>query len=1494
MGRKFYKVLRKGFIILLTLVLLVQAVPVTVFAEESGIVCQYIKDVKVITAESADKAKEIFEKNGYTMIEENLNDGTGEDALYMGYTTTTDSSEAITDIKVMNMKGGFKLTNYQKEVFDEQYMTPLNEMAEQFGDAVAEFKENYKKGYTGAKYAYLTLNYFVVDGADGADKPPVQLGDYFLKYDLHTGDFLKMITLCHISIIGSIFSVLSLGVQEPAGNGWVERLSKAGPEISTEDLELYYDKAKDIYDVMHDFAGAYNLIDHNVYSDKINVKEGVGTDHKGYTAEESSKRANTEAGDILYEIAVATLRNYDYGNGLKDEKGNIRTVAEVFTNVKMNEKSLIPLVKSLTPGQYAMLRMGGPLNMILYSGSEESYYEDFQAKFDEATSEISSCSIWAGVDFDVFNNTIAVTEEAAREMADTKAYGELVSDADTFNDTLEHYTNLVCAITSALAALCKITSGVLAALSVPTAAVSTAATSVCTGSSAAAFLTSASSALGTVTLVVTVAIWAYLLVCKIIDWYKYYHPDYTEIPTYMYDVVVDNKDRNVYVQYQCVTDFSEKNMDLNYWQGKEWVAVYVSRRQEAGKPIEADFTSKTGDGRTPNGYTPLTNFGRVRAENLNQYDYDDDMNGIYLFYKQNNNSDSSQEQGVKYIQNVFMQTGKSEFECTKALEDMGYTVLNINLTPDSPDKTYTYIGYTLTTKRAGALKDIRICDGYKAGSFIYGSASYGEHGTSDGMTLYATKMDIAGNPIRELTVKRYATEFTDGYEPVNLFSGGPAYNINNHAKYQHASYEEDPFKGYYLGFLPKDPCTTGPDYLGGINFIVSSNYGDAANVDAKGTRELLEFMGYTDFSENLVDSKVCLEKNINESFTCFAMTTTKNKKRAIQNIGAITYSTELADENDFMISQNINFGGYSYSAADQFHYIYLPIGKLLTGVPSKGGTADSISNVTQRGFELNRKNPVSSLYVTGCIPDLKPLEIADLQFTTSPEKEENYEPKVPVYDFYGKNNAVPANINGLNIDIKCRTDCYLYYNNKNNVTTDGKYVSALSLYDKTALRMLYENAKVEIRNSDISTFQVKHQLAQTGATTIFDTNINPQIFSYDNNLQKVNSLIAKSKFFDSSNITLLGMRKTDRTSYALTDVKLFITDGSKPPRTQTINNIVYTLCSEVHVYRRDSTLEEFKSKLDPSNYRNAVHEYLNLTKVTYPGCYLYATTNPAAGARITDILVDNNPIITGYETVRTSDNNEEKVLYLCEEGTYIHLRREDYTDKEYVSDVYAVSSSEGGEEAICRLAEMGCTDVINYDLNKDAGGDYVYLGYTRTDNEDNALRNMFLYSSEDSFTRPSMIGYTYHMACNGLNFNEKAGGTYITLYASKNKKDGEPVISLSVSNKPVNDSGRGGISTVKLYDHGANNAPFDLNYKAGGEYIYLNLHRKVYNNLLGNNIISGTLVGQGSGGVLVHFGGSVIGNGSVVMIIIFSGIFVAAGVLIIILKYIKTYKKKNK
>ena len=70
-----------------------------------------------------------------------------------------------------------------------------------------------------------------------------------------------------------------------------------------------------------------------------------------------------------------------------------------------------------------------------------------------------------------------------------------------------------------------------------------------------------------------------------------------------------------------------------------------------------------------------------------------------------------------------------------------------------------------------------------------------------------------------------------GYEPVNLFSGGPAvsFHLNEDAKMV-----ED--KNFYLYFLPSTTYTSGVEYLGGITAIYdqadkfSDNGADSANM----------------------------------------------------------------------------------------------------------------------------------------------------------------------------------------------------------------------------------------------------------------------------------------------------------------------------------------------------------------------------------------------------------------------------------------------------------------------------------------------------------------------------------------------------------------------------------------------------------------------------------------------------------------------------------------
>lgn len=95
--------------------------------------------------------------------------------------------------------------------------------------------------------------------------------------------------------------------------------------------------------------------------------------------------------------------------------------------------------------------------------------------------------------------------------------------------------------------------------------------------------------------------------------------------------------------------------------------------------------------------------------------------------------------------------------------------------------------------------------------------------------------------------------------------------------------------------------------------------------------------------------------------------------------------------------------------------------------------------------------------------------------------------------------------------------------------------------------------------------------------------------------------------------------------------------------------------------------------------------------------------------------------------------------------------------------------------------------ILNYDLNNKAGGDYVYIGYTLTDNPDEAITEVRVQSwtSMDSkiISKP---GYTYltKELNSGLR-KDTTGAAYIVVYYSRDKSKGAPLKELGVETDGV-------------------------------------------------------------------------------------------------------------
>ena len=109
----------------------------------------YVGEVKIFFGDASAAEKEGFTllKDGNNPVDLNQNAGgglasKGEKAVYLGYKTTANRSEAITDLALMNMKGGYKTKDYEA-LMQQQMTSQIIPFVQSFIYAIEEYRENY-------------------------------------------------------------------------------------------------------------------------------------------------------------------------------------------------------------------------------------------------------------------------------------------------------------------------------------------------------------------------------------------------------------------------------------------------------------------------------------------------------------------------------------------------------------------------------------------------------------------------------------------------------------------------------------------------------------------------------------------------------------------------------------------------------------------------------------------------------------------------------------------------------------------------------------------------------------------------------------------------------------------------------------------------------------------------------------------------------------------------------------------------------------------------------------------------------------------------------------------------------------------------------------------------------------------------------------------------------------------------------------------------------
>ena len=287
------KVFRKIVaLVLVTALILTTSVSALAATEEV-----YLSDLRIIYAEDYAEAKEILsgtDFKDYKLLNENLNEGTKEIGTWLAYKPTTDIEDAITDLSIMQMNGGYKAGNYQAMIQDS--LEEYKEMGEKYETIIEYFNEALDEEYFLAKLAHRQLNFYTVKTVGITDKPSFEgelLGDIF--YDgIDSEELAEMFMEGNSYVLKNIRSLLAMGVSyNEDGKTYMEKVGEAAAEMNDDpDVfsgEDYDDVAKNMVSTLLAIKDLFK--EFSAYEDELNFNDEDVTEKELEYAEHTT-RAN--------------------------------------------------------------------------------------------------------------------------------------------------------------------------------------------------------------------------------------------------------------------------------------------------------------------------------------------------------------------------------------------------------------------------------------------------------------------------------------------------------------------------------------------------------------------------------------------------------------------------------------------------------------------------------------------------------------------------------------------------------------------------------------------------------------------------------------------------------------------------------------------------------------------------------------------------------------------------------------------------------------------------------------------------------------------------------------------------------------------------------------------------------------------------------------------------------------------------------------------------
>ena len=579
---------------------------------------EYVSEVALVYEDSVEDARKAIEGTDWKLFEKDLNenaDAVFDDGVYLIYKTSTNVEDAITDLRVMDMYGGYATSNYEKqlEASREAYL----KMVKYIRTAAAEFKTLYEAGDEMAKIAYRQMNYY----RDADTK--MLMGDFMLNIPSDKA-LVTVMMEGNMYVVTNLVSLLAIGISGASGETLATRIDAMYQIKNTLTDIDYHEKAKLFSTEFSELAAAVKR--YNALSSEYDLSD------EDMTEEEYEFLTQ-------YAVIAGTLEQIPYGE---------ETLKDFIVKDGWELKDLYPVVAALSEGQLALSEMGVFTTVLQYSAPskpiEEIYalLEETEAEMTDADGNIKVFDVYAGVDRSIFDGNFAFTTAAERQQALTgKEWTAGYYLSEVANDNVP-YTAVKALVASGLATLAgtvitvKITatigSNLVSEYGMYEASkhfsvklwtfLSGGSTNYLPKAGAAKYFYAA----GIGMLVAAVGVYGISI------WHGYYNPDYTPIPDNMIDVrSTDLGDK--YIKYTAAKVFGDedgRNADFNAYEGKEWNALYYTKDAQAGNCLTPYFVFKDNDNTIARRHQGVSMFGEDKAFNLNSHVFNGNAKGAYL------------------------------------------------------------------------------------------------------------------------------------------------------------------------------------------------------------------------------------------------------------------------------------------------------------------------------------------------------------------------------------------------------------------------------------------------------------------------------------------------------------------------------------------------------------------------------------------------------------------------------------------------------------------------------------------------------------------------------------------------------------------------------------------------------------------------------------------------------------------------------------------------